>query len=253
MDEVEFLNLAQGYIKQLNESDIFKNDIPFEFTQLISDKGLPFKSCLELRDSPIHGKGVFATKDIEPDKVVAIYPCHSIIYNSNMWYTTKKYTELLKQYNENISNIPIDRYNIELTRNEKTAIWGIPDIYDEYNLAHLINDSYNNISGFSNIKMKTDTTYFGDIMVNYIVNSNQYNNCNHQSLYDFVYTKSSKHIKAGEELLTCYGFNYWCKNLGLTKQEIIKIANNYIESLPPEKQDETFNLISKSSSRYLVV
>lgn len=40
-----------------------------------------------IKPSPIHGKGVFATKDIPKNTTVTLYPPHAIKINGNMIYT----------------------------------------------------------------------------------------------------------------------------------------------------------------------
>lgn len=197
-------------------------------TWFIKQKGLPFENCLEVKKSNIHGNGVFANRDIPAGMVVTMYPEHGIIENGNI-YVMEPY----KQYYTD--HVNIDDYKISM--NDRYFIYGIPKLQDNYLVGHLINDSYPYVNETKYLEKQA----FGKMLEKYFINTSARNNCVFVKQLGIVYIKTTKPIKAGQELLTYYGLGYWCKTL--TQDEINEMTRQYIQSLTGKKQQFMFDLL----------
>lgn len=226
MDEQCFVDLMEIKVMQIkhirNPSDI---DIPSIITKSLMQCGtLPsLKNVLEIKKSSIHGKGVFAKNNIHPNQVVSLYPCHGII-NEKFKYCEGKnsgdYDLLLFNPNE---------YKIKLTKGSEIFIYGNPYIQDESYVGHLINDSYKDVYDLKNINK-----YNIKNCLKYMLNSIKSNNCTLVPCEDYVYVKTTKYINKGEELLTHYGYHFWCYELN--SYELDLLMNEYILSHSESQQ-----------------
>jgi hypothetical protein len=75
MEEQKFIDLMFMIMLTSKVEDDFASNV----TEFIRKNGLPFKNCLEIKESSIHGKGVFAKRDISSGMIVGVYPCHGVI------------------------------------------------------------------------------------------------------------------------------------------------------------------------------
>jgi hypothetical protein len=227
MEESIFLNLLDISVL-LSKYTVKEEDIPSRISQHIFENGLPFTNCINVKKSNIHGNGVFAINEIEPNKVVGIYQCNGIIKNEQLLYYGEQ--EPIK-YND---------YKIKLMDNEDTFIFGNPHIYSDYSSGHLLNDSYMEIEYFQNLTDENiDINEFGKNVVRYMLNRND--NCVLVQTKYCVYVKTLKTINANEELLASYGFQYWCKNF--TAEHTCVLLTKYMSNLSINQNKFTINLI----------
>ena len=158
-------------------------------------KYLPAPVC-EVRPSRIHGLGVFATQDIEPCHYVTIYPCDGATWHSDAtdddtcmhfgWPSAVTWTER-HTYQQEVRPPPGAR---------AMAIYGDPLLHDDpHFVGHMINDGAK-CSSFESAEV-------------YEAISERKANCHFISSIGAII--SSRHIKAGEELLTSYGHRYWLR------------------------------------------
>ena len=212
MDEQSFVDLMEMLIipiKMVRKPN--PNDISSIITETILQCGtLPYlKNLLEIKNSSIHGKGVFAKNNINANQVVSLYPCHGII-NGELKYCEEKNSgdyDLLFNPNE---------YKIKLKRGSDIFIYGNPYVQDESLVGHLINDSYKDVSDFKNLNKHNIK-----ICLKYMLNSIKSDNCTLVQCNDYVYVKTTKYINKGEELFTHYGYPFWCSELKSSELELL--------------------------------
>lgn len=168
---------------------------------------------VELRNSNIHGMGLFATCDIPKNKIVTLYPAHSV---SLINYKEKQRRDLtLKGSNKFIENI--DYYQNIYSLGEYNTIFGYYEITGDPNqidnklfIGHMLNDGIGNI--FEDIpyeELKEDLELCEQIFDEY--ENEKINNCDIKILTNnpIGCIVTNRSIKAGEELLTQYGLQYW--------------------------------------------
>ena len=160
---------------------------------------LPEAPC-EARPSKIHGMGVFATRDIEPYTFITMYPCDGIgcILEGMGGYHAWNYGWCPED------NAFRSRYSQELPGPPGTwqvDVVGNPDLHDDpHFLGHMINDAAvckkaSHIGVYRAVVQKKSNCMFSPDL------------CAHFSI---------KAIAAGEEILSCYGADYW---LACAKEE----------------------------------
>lgn len=230
MDEQKFVDLME-MTKLLTTINRPRGevDIALSYYNIISHVGPPPflpKNLLEVKNSDIHGKGVFAKNNIDANQVVSLYPCHGLIKENFKYYCEEKnsgeYGDLL---------FDLNHYKILLNRKgDRVFIYGNPYIQDEGSVGHLINDSYKNVSELKKLNKHTMK-----LSLKYMLDSVKSNNCTLVQSNDYVYVKTTKYINKGDELLTNYGFHYWCSELN--RDEIDSLFMEYTQSLSEPQQD----------------
>ena len=188
------------------------NTIRFSFSHL-SSPPLPVtlpKGFVSVRDSNIHGRGVFADMPIEKNKVITFYPCHAIrehvsgkVYASKLPIPTtqdhcRRYNVHLKEFEENATH--------------RFSIVGNPDILpdDGSFVGHMINDPCKNIEEFDCDILKLPPGEFAKRFMRYMIQSGKETNCIIVPTPFFVYVKTTRDVGEDEELKTSYGVPYWC-------------------------------------------
>jgi len=204
MDEqhfVDFMEMLIIPIKMVRKPK--PNDIPSIITEAVLDSGTfpHLKNLLEIKNSSIHGKGVFAKNDIQPNQVVSLYPCHGIIIGEHKYCEKKNSGDYDLLFNPN-------EYKIKLTRGSDIFIYGNPYFQDESLVGHLINDSYKDVSDLEHLNKHNIKN-----CLKYMLNSIKSDNCALVQCNEYVYVKTTKHINKGEELFTHYGIPFWCSEL----------------------------------------
>ena len=167
-------------------------------------------NCLKIKDSPIHGLGVFATCDIPANKIVTFYPAHSVA----IYHDGGKTTKIIHRSQEFEDNY--DFYQNLYTLGDESKIFGDyeitgdPNVKDPLYLGHLLNDGTGNLfSGISYSDLWNDKNLAREILDEYKEKGN--NNCYIEIVENFpiCYIKTNRPIKSGTELLTTYGPIYW--------------------------------------------
>lgn len=203
----------------------------------IQQKGfpVPFRNCVKVKNSLIHGKGVFAKEDIANNRVIGLYPFHGGIKNSQPYCFDYYKT----QYDEVYYDTLVSDYKI--TTDDGNFIFGLPQIQDDYLVGHLINDSYPDVNELKSI---SDYESFSKFYEKYMINSLVRNNCVFVKTDGFIYIKTVKPIKKGEELVNSYDISYWIKELN--DSEIMSMIDQYYSSLTGKRK--SFMLEKKEQS-----
>jgi SET domain-containing protein len=171
------------------------------------------KSCIEIKESPIHGIGIFATDDIPISTAITFYPADMLMYypDGNKKQDTHK-KNVLVQCSERSKSIimskdlvmkewdKISSYRFEL--DNYVTIAGHPKCIDDTKyLGHMINDRFK-----PNGDKITPDIYLQMSMAR----MNCYFYPWKSGLHVAIVT--CRNISKGEELFISYGINYWKHN-----------------------------------------
>ena len=187
MDHTKFKTFLEA-LNVMKIRDISMLPLPLPFEEI--------NNSAEVKESS-HGKGVFALRDIEENKVVTIYPNHGI--------------QLSNGYGTILSKLEIPSeekfWEYALNMDDGSVLYGDPSRLDSGLLGHMLNDSANDVD---KIKCyKPDELIRG--CLNYEIKSKQNDNCMLLNKHGIGYVITTKKIKKGDELLASYGFEYWAK------------------------------------------
>lgn len=213
---------------------------------LLKPLPLIYQTCIELRDSPIHGKGVFALQDIPPNTIVTYFPAHFI-------YTKGKNGLNVYHSHNGATNLPIDtlaQYRREYSydcivgnngERDKFTIIGNPNVYDNpLLLGHMVNDACGNIFHHVNAQNLRKERNLINLIKKYYTITEEKRNCgmDENSSGSVVCIITTREVKKGEELLTGYGVLYW-----LIREYGVKYRENYphiVKTLDKIEEDQEF-------------
>lgn len=156
-----------------------------------------------IKESNIHGKGVFAKKDIKKGEIITLYPGDVAIYlpEGNNGDKTLSYNffsdRMASKAEEGKNYLDLSKYSYSI--DTKHIISGCPDFVDNPSyLGHMINDrfvcDYDKITPeiYLELSMKKTNSMFVPIADNIQ-----------------VAIVARRDIKAGEEIFISYGVQYW--------------------------------------------
>ncbi len=161
--------------------------------------GITYSETLELKESNIHGLGVFTKVNIPKDEIVTVYPAHMVRIKDQLI----GYGDVVNQYNTPELQKEILKYAYNVSAAQQ--IMGDPkQISKKHLLGHMVNDGYKVPSqyGIAPMDVVKDIT-------KYVICDNIYNNCKYSKMGPSVVIKTVRDVMAGDELLVPYGFNYW--------------------------------------------
>ena len=190
------LKLYEDLIQKSYKKEIIMHNIDSKPHEV--DKGkikcLRSTSCVinkvEIKQSEIHGKGVFAKKNIKIGELITFYPGDTVEY---YWNGMNKELGRVLYWGESV----IDTHTYACAVGENHAIIGNPRFEDASYAGHLINDA-----GKHNSSVESMEEYYKDDKLK--------TNCDFYFFNDLhVGIRATKNVKAGEELLIPYGNGYW--------------------------------------------
>lgn len=147
---------------------------------------------VELKNSNIHGRGVFATKHIKSGEVITLYPgdlLNNKISNNNK---LESFCQAAVEYAGN-NNLLIQDYCFEI--NKTYRIYGCPNmVNDPAYLGHMCNDG-------------ADGSQLKNIYENI---SKERCNAEYKNIIDCcIAIIAINDINIGDEILVTYGYDYW--------------------------------------------
>lgn len=168
---------------------------------------IPLKyNNVEIRQSSIHGKGLFATKDIPKDVVITFYPAHALLWNGK-FVPNDKDPKLITNRDE------ISRYYgnyISFTDNME-VIGNPTNTSNKLLLGHMINDASGNV--FQDVKFDRtkDLKEFKNLVAEYYIKGLKKKNCRLTTDTNKIITcvVTTREVKKDEEILTYYDPTYW--------------------------------------------
>lgn len=233
MQEVEFIDKSTMLLKtieMMNATTETKNHIPTYLTACLTSI-VALHNLVEVRESPIHGVGVFAKRDFLPDEVVTIFPCHGVLFDCGNIETTRA-------NNDDDLVSWIHQYKIHLP-SSSVYIFGNPRIKTDGLLGHFINDSEKNVQQLAEVTLDNTIRAF----IEYTIRAIRFNNCAFVPTSHFVYVKTLKPIAQGEELLCSYGFDAWCKHIPY--DDFIRVFTEHIEGCTETRKRILHNLVNQ--------
>ena len=153
--------------------------------------GRPFARQIdrvEIKDSPVHGKGVFAKEDIKKGELITFYPADAWINNGmiNTYTMTAEKAQDLSLYAYRFTSGDLD-------------IFGDPaKIDDPAYLGHMINDAVEYRPRKSSEREYAASSLKKSNIIFHVIAKEWH-----------VAIVAIRPIKAGEELFVCYGPQYW--------------------------------------------
>jgi len=192
-----------------------------------------------IRQSNIHGRGVFVCEDIDPLKVVTCYPIQYI-------------ESLSSGFPQKGSSTDFVRCRDYALHKEEFMIYGDPDILDPTKLGHMVNDPVGNT--FKNCH---------DIrngISRYAVNFGKANCVFVTGVIPFLnYIVSIKPIEKNDEITVCYDPLYWYNRLPSVTPDLrvemmlstITITRKLLKPNSPFiRQIQLYNLIKKELTSF---
>lgn len=244
MEEQQFIAIMDSMVTISNMSEKFESQEDIMLNLINSLNTVETQTgnsliprCIEVKNSTISGRGVFATNEIKKGTVVTLYPCDMIEKNGIAHILPKNKEQILKYNKPGDTTISDYKYNIDLN----LSIHGFPENLNLSQVGHIINDPYDNVSELSYLKNMND---LGSKSFKYFLKNEVNSNCVIVNNKNYVYIKTTKDIKIGEELLASYGPCYWCKNLNAFEFHIMLV--NYILTLNQKQSDIIKKLIFTS-------
>jgi hypothetical protein len=165
-----------------------------------------FEPPCEVRPSLVHGRGLFATTDVPANALLALYPPDAILIQDG----TEKFAILL---NPESTTVPPEeiRRAYGATIDENIVVVGYPDV-DHGNMfqAHIANDgakgSLTLLDPPEEVKREREVyTACSLLKQNAAL-------VRHKSVPEWIVLRSTRPIRAGEEILITYGYGYWLGN-----------------------------------------
>ena len=160
---------------------------------------------IEVRKSPIHGIGVFATQSIPEGSLVTYYPAHAFVSGKQVTFLDASDRQFIKNKEKIIPD-----YGYSFTWKDK--IVGSPyRVDDALLLGHMLNDAYINIfRGVKKTHLKR-LENLKNLIATYTINGHKRANCIYKENKDhsLVSVATTRKIEKGEELLVLYHTSYW--------------------------------------------
>ena len=214
-------------------------DFPFTATTLHTCYTCP----VEVRESSIHGRGVFATEVIAAGQVVTTWPCHvlGVLDGSEIRIKRSPYSDHLSP--EELRRICTPHHLITFapfigsvedarTPDEEVRtpgvkpslvtcaqryIWGDPQqTTNSACLAHMINASTANAGDLRGL-MTANAASVGKALLEYTLNAKYVANTRFVRNDVGIYAMAVREIAAGEEILTMYALSRWIENYDARK------------------------------------
>jgi hypothetical protein len=176
----------------------------------------PGGELTEVKESPCHGVGLFAKKDITAGATITMYPIHQYLVKTEdgTWAMNSAFDD----------EEPYDGYGLNV--DENTQIFGCPTFRGNgmFN-GHLANDPV----------MSLDHSDMNKFILSYILASKARGNTKYQKKKHIVSLVAVRDIKAGEEILVPYSLPYWFDDFGVNTDVALADFINYTKSLPIHK------------------
>jgi len=171
---------------------------------------LKYASNIEVKNSKIHGRGVFAKTKIPKNTVVTFYPPHAIHLDTDLIDVEESmdFIKKVKEYKyDKLYGTSEYSYNYSFLN-----IIGDPNRTDNPQLlGHMLNDAVGNIFYGINFDQLSDKIFFKNTVAKYIILGMKNRNCiiKYHKKYPLAYILTTRDIEKDEELLLLYGTVYW--------------------------------------------
>lgn len=204
---------------------------------------------VDLRDSPLHGKGLFATHDIKKGQVVTKYPADVVLKQVS---PEKKLAWAGPSSSDFDFDVEVYMQNLMSGAgiNTEYSIAGDPRAPFRPDAAgHFINDPYPDVERLERLskldlsrKLSRASKVFGRAWMDYHLRVKQLANCVFRVSEHFSYVVATRDIKAGEELLAPYGVPYW---VHIRREAFNLLLSAFKQTLKPQQAQICEHLLSE--------
>ena len=192
---------------------------------------------IKIDKSTIHGKGVFATRDIKKGCLITQYPNHYEYdrKDGKFLFSDADMMEIMLNIEE-LPDVVKNKINFEI-RDESDFNKGMliifTDIFRKYSMGELLGNpfKYDDLKYVGHMindscLIDIDKPITNKTVMRYSINSLMNQNC----ILTDIGIIATRDINIGEELLTFYGFNYWLNVEGDKEFDIdYKVLKEYEE------------------------
>jgi len=151
-----------------------------------------------VKESPIHDRGVFATRQINKGEIITFYPCHDVEHDDCIFTPC----------NEKYKDFDF-HYDYSITLNEAGLDMNIHSDQNEYSnmclVGHIVNDPCP--KDVIEYIEKSNNTY--ENMLRYYIETNKRENSELFRIGNFVAVVALRDIMVDEEILAKYDYLYW--------------------------------------------
>lgn len=174
-----------------------------------------WSDCLEVRQSAVHGRGVFATRRLPAGVLLTGYPCHLLVAGREILQCAAS-ANLAGLGQPELAQI-CDKYGFALS--DELRLVGLPTECDDRRLlGHMLNDGcLADVFGGTPVERLRDKRVLLPLLMRFYGNTLAHVNCIFRCDRSRVVccVVSRREIQADEELLVSYGMPYWHeKNYG---------------------------------------
>ncbi len=163
-----------------------------------------------IKDSNIHGKGIFAKENIKKGTIITLYPPHYVVLypdgriSENNGMVTKRVWKSNIVENNNLEYNDAQHIPYEFMIDENFSICGDRQLINDMNfVGHMSNDGVN--YSFKNDYNKKDLNLYTKLDI-------KKNNSKIDIIDDiYVVIITTKDINIDDEILTRYGYDYWMR------------------------------------------
>jgi hypothetical protein len=237
MNIEDFKRKIDNFYNFLNKDELYRyhyyNILSFERNEIFG-----FPCPTEVRKSN-YGNGLFASRFINKNTILSIYPCHGISVKNEDGLTS---TQLTVSEEHNDAIFKNNDYTINIGE-PGTDIYGCPSIENNSWLkGHIANDgSYD----YKNKDLDV-APFVISLLINDKKNNTDYEFIEHKGI-NWLVLQANKDILADEEILVNYGEHYWLSRLGkkISKEELENKIKIYLTSKPLRLQYYYKALIKK--------
>jgi hypothetical protein len=196
--------------------------------------------ALRVGPSPVHGRGVFAKKQLPPKVIVTFYPCdaiHSTDTGELCVYRQDPATDIsLKE------EALLQDYGFWLSGERDVRIIGNPRRrFHSRLLGHMVNDGATDVLAGVKVEELEAQEKTVEKVFQYCRESMARQNCEFQlnSNRTVVAIVTTRLVEAGEELFTSYGLIYWLEHhYGVGYEEVHPFIHRNIMMMSGEEKEE---------------
>jgi hypothetical protein len=236
MDLPGLVATLDGYAEVMEERGFSPYQIILEMHHLLTTSDDKFN--VEVKKSPLHGKGVFATAKIKKHDILTFYPSHTL-------YITDAVVESTEYYDTDSKRPLRDlEYGYTQFSDKSYTIMSLGDPIQTMEpalLAHMVNDflpsdSKINFLPESGEKLIKEWARYEELREE-LSNAHMVRHKYH------TYIAATKDIEAGEEVLVGYGYPFWVK----VEQDVFdKLLAEGFAGLSESADSKLIDLIKKS-------
>jgi SET domain-containing protein len=202
----------------------------FIMPEPLRNKMFSFYEFVELKQSVIHGQGLFAKQNIKKGSVITIYPCDTLVNEkTGLCMSGSKNQELYIKYSSNYKLCCGDY-----------SIIGFPD--KKIFHGHFINDACPCVDEILQELLK-EVNYksFNKSNIKFMLKSLDRINCKVEYNKSVAYIVASRDICPGEEILMSYGLAYWTDIKKITIKEYF---DKYFKEITANQRRYIYNLMN---------